>query len=103
MNTMKAIVIRAYGGPEAMKLDDVELPAVSGRCNPYQRAASTLFNAAFRLGAQRQTRGSDRPSLPVGGGRTGPHRYRVPPNHRQTAFALKPKTAPSLHPSPMKL
>src|SRR5260221_5703537 len=24
---MKAIVIRAYGGPEVMKLDDVELPA----------------------------------------------------------------------------
>jgi hypothetical protein len=24
MNTMKAIVIRAYGGPEVMKLDDVE-------------------------------------------------------------------------------
>src|SRR5260370_37013097 len=27
IEAMKAIVIRAYGGPEVMKLDDVELPA----------------------------------------------------------------------------
>src|SRR5260370_37595361 len=27
IEAMKAIVIRAYGGPEVMKLDDTELPA----------------------------------------------------------------------------
>src|SRR5260221_4554917 len=27
IEAMKVIVIRAYGGPEVMKLDDVELPA----------------------------------------------------------------------------
>src|SRR5260370_17104297 len=42
---MKAIVIRAYGGPEVMKLDDVELPAPGAGEAPVDVAVSGVnFN-----------------------------------------------------------
>jgi hypothetical protein len=46
---MKAIVIRAYGGPEVMKLDDVEHPRLDGLADERRDQGSIAIEHAQHL------------------------------------------------------